>query len=255
MKSRGFNVVAAERKRVHPARRVRRGHAAPTARTVSRPRQSPVIALSSRKFAVEPRAFIFSRLPAMPIFRLLPSLPLPPRLPISHSRFSPARRRVGGAKLCSASLTFRFSLFLLARRGIETKLLLTLSPIRMPFTTDAPRCWCETSRAQSRTHVRTSARSAHKDGIVEDRRSDVTGDESFRRGERTRGRKWVRRRKREREENDVSHRRVASCAAPPRARARARKPREDCETRAARLANLAGEWPAKIIRFFATRSH
>lgn len=32
------------------------------------------------------------------------------------------------------------------------------------------------------------------------------------------------------------------------------KPGEDREARAARIANLATEWPAKIIRFFAARS-
>lgn len=184
----------------------------------------------------------------MPIFRLLPFLPPSPHgfpflIPVSL----PLAVASEAQNCCSASLTFRFSLFLLARRGIETKLLPTLAH------TDAFHHRCAAMLVVDEPRAVTDAR-ANFGAQRTQRRGSGRPEErcnrrrvSFPRGEKRREVESGLEGGRERGGNDVSHRRVASCA-------RARKPREDCETRAARLANLAGEWPAKIIRFFATRS-
>lgn len=127
---------------------------APRDRRVSRPRQSPVIALLSRKFAVEPRGLSSLGYHGADISSLL----LPPlELPISHPRFS----RSPEAQNCSSSPAFlslslshspvclplSVSLFP-SFRGAEAKLLLMLA------RTDVFHHRCA---AQSRTHVRTSA--------------------------------------------------------------------------------------------------
>lgn len=252
MKSRGFNVVAAERKRDHHlARRVRRGHADRAHRIAS-------AAIAGNRFIVAQIRRGAARLSSLGYrrCRYFVSSP-PPFLPHGFPFLIPVSLPLAvasEAQNCSASsLTFRFSLFLLARRGIETELLLTLAHTDAFHHRCAARCWWTTSRrAVTDARANFGAQRTHKDGSGRPEERCNRRRVSFPRGEKTRGRKWVRRRKGERRTTYP----IVGLHPARRLRelARARKPREDCETRAARLANLAGEWPAKIIRFFATRS-
>lgn len=128
---------------------------------ISRP-QSPVIALQSRKFAVEPRVYFLSRTGDADISSLFS---LSVGFPISHPRLShsPSRWRrkiIRPPPLSLVSSIFHFPFlffFLFARCRIEAKLLLMLARTGAPFTTDAPRCADALRAAQLRTHVRTSA--------------------------------------------------------------------------------------------------